>query len=169
MNYVVLSELLIKVLGIYFAINAFNYSIYLAGVVAVEGLSDWFVPEVARIGVNAFVAMLLILSASQISKLITPSKVADEEIKNSMGVQEWTGVGISLLGIYFVVSMISPLSNLLSTMNKVSSESVNGIPDGLIATLIGYCITVVIGLWLTMGGKGIANAISQLRVSGVQK
>lgn len=96
------------------------------------------------------------------------TRCCDTEKKSEISITEWQSMFLSLMGVFIVVSTIVPLVNqLFAIFRAQSTPGYEGLSSPTTAWLIGYLLTVFIGLWLSLGSRGIVGIIRRLKYAGV--
>ncbi|MGQ8367266.1 hypothetical protein [Glaciecola sp. 1036] len=163
------SELVLKVAAILCFVYAISHVGYYSSYFFIESMPPIDIIISSGIGPiigPIFVGIILFLSAKSLGKkLISLEDKADRAVEISIA--EWKAMLLSLMGIFIVVSTIVPLVNqIFAIVNIDKGPAFEGLPSSYIAWLTGYIITLIMGLWFTVGSRGIVGAIRKLRFAG---
>jgi hypothetical protein len=166
MNIHQLSELVLKVA----AILCFTYALSHFGYY----FSFFFIEDIPPIDIiitNAIgptigpivVGIFLLVNAKKWGSRLLANKPDTEEVS----LREWHTIFLSLMGLFIVVKTIVPFVNQVFAILQFQNDSMaKELPISFVAWLVGYSITILVGLWLFLGARGIVGAIRKLRYAG---
>lgn len=159
------SELALKIIAILCFVYAISHVGYYSSYFFVEGLPPLALAITNGIGpiVGPTVAgaILFAKAGSWGQRLVN----AEEQAKTgtTITIEEWQSMFLSLMGLFFVVTTLTPLINQLFFIVRASSEpGREWISFPAIAWLVGYLVTILVGLWFACGARGIVGAIRKL-------
>jgi DMSO/TMAO reductase YedYZ heme-binding membrane subunit len=166
MNIHQLSELVLKVAAILCFTYVLSHLGYYFSFFFIEDI-----PPVDLIITNAIgptigpivVGIFLLAKAKKWGGRLVANKSDTEEVS----LREWHAIFLSLMGLFIVVKTIVPFVNQVFAILQFQNDSMaKELPTSFIAWLVGYSITLFIGLWLFLGSRAIVGAIRKLRYAG---
>jgi hypothetical protein len=157
----------IRVFGVWkFLTVLYLVVLYLPWVFSVAASRDTYIALI-------FPAIWLVLSAFMIvqpiaiARHILPdtNEPAAAETSSTWSIDELQAVLFSALGVYFLVTSIPQFQGWLQAWTQRTEQLQNWDPY-TISNTISQFISLVVGLWLLMGAKGLRGFIRWCRASG---
>ncbi len=170
MNINQISELVIKVTAILCFLYALSHLGYYSSYFFIPDMppTDIIISNAIGPIVGPVIAGIFLLINAQKwgQRLVTSS--CDTEKKSEIPITEWHSMFLSLMGIFIVVTTIAPLVNELFVIFRAQSHlGYEVLSSSTTARLIGYLLTIFIGLALSLGSRGIVGTIRRLKHAGL--
>jgi hypothetical protein len=118
--------------------------------------------------VQLFGCSLLWLWPASIAARLLPSALSDRPQAVSSP-QQWQTIGVVCVGLWALAGAVPEAIRWLTLWRAAAHTEISGAfgpaqQAGLMETLL----RIGIGLWLTLGGKGISAALFRLRMAGIK-